>query len=405
MLNRDVYMRICMITRSYENIEERKDGYAIRCYQLAKILSNLKNTVYVLEFSKDYRKLTIGNINFIHMKCPMRKSRDNFLNSVLTFHPFREFFFQLKSLKVLYSYRKIVSTSDLVLVEGFLIPFAVFLARSLKKRVILDAHNVNLLLALSYRKVSKLVFFLRGIVYYFWEQLLIRLSDIIIVVSERERDFVQRGYAIVRSKIFVVPNVIEIQRCGYSRQELASLRKKWNLESKVVVTFVGNLKSVQNRKAAEYIINDLAPYFREKRKDAVFLIIGKGNKNVKCALPNVIFTGFTKDLAPLLAISDVCIAPLRVGSGTKTKVLTYMAYGKLIVATPIAMEGISIYGSKSVIVSNISGFAEALSRAIESLSILNKEGIKNMEIIEKYYSSKVLRRKMKDFLDRIYGMS
>ncbi|MEM3786063.1 MAG: glycosyltransferase family 4 protein [Nitrososphaeria archaeon] len=62
----------------------------------------------------------------------------------------------------------------------------------------------------------------------------------------------------------------------------------------------------------------------------------------KYHLPNVVFTGFIKELAPFLDISDVCIAPLRVGAEVKTKILTYMIYGKPIVTTPIGIQGISV---------------------------------------------------------------
>lgn len=78
-----------------------------------------------------------------------------------------------------------------------------------------------------------------------------------------------------------------------------------------------------------------------------FLLLERGKENFKYAPPNVIFTGFIEDLSFILEVSDICIAPLRVGAGIKTKVLEYIAYDKPIVTTPIGIEGIKTNGLKS----------------------------------------------------------
>jgi hypothetical protein len=50
--------------------------------------------------------------------------------------------------------------------------------------------------------------------------------------------------------------------------------------------------------------------------------------------------GAVSDIDAVIAGADLCLAPLAAGAGVKTKVLHYLAHGKLVIATPVALEGI-----------------------------------------------------------------
>ena len=65
-------------------------------------------------------------------------------------------------------------------------------------------------------------------------------------------------------------------------------------------------------------------------------------KEYICAhsLAEIFFTGFVEDIVTYLEMSDVCIAPLRVGCGVKVKIMEYLIHGKPIVATSIGAEGL-----------------------------------------------------------------
>ena len=396
-------MKISMI--SFGPVETKSNGYFIRCYHVARSLVELGHEVRVLQFpekkSSSLMKFQEG-IKFINLKGnEVNQNRfSRTFKNILTFDPFHSIMFQLYSLIELIRFRNHLKSSDIIFVESALIPFGIILSKVFKKRVILDTHCINKLLALNFRDGNFLVYCIRKILWDILERFATKFSDVIIVVSEQERDFVQTEYEIPESNIFVVPNVIEIERRDYPKEELANLRRKWGLENKIIVTFVGNLKSVQNRDAVEYIINDLAPYFRVKRKDIVFLIIGEGKENFRCDLSNIIFTGYVEDLAPLLEISDIYIAPLRVGSGVKTKVLKYMAHGKPIVSTPIGVEGIKMSETEqSIVITEIETFPKKLLNMIEIINRL--QYTRSSKIIGKLYSEESMRQKIDSLLRRV----
>jgi glycosyltransferase involved in cell wall biosynthesis len=314
----------------------------------------------------------------------------------LTFDPLYIAKFQLYSLLGLIRFRKHIKESDVIFVEGCLIPFANLLSKLSEKRIVLDTHCINKYLAFGYKRRKPLIYIARKYLWDILERFSTNLSDVVIAVSEKEKKIIKKEYKIPESRIYVVPNVIEIPEKKISKADPRRLKKEWGLENKIIATFVGDLESVQNMDAVKYIIKELAPYFWEKMKDVSILIIGRGKEQFKCNLPNVVFTGFIDDIGPFLELTDVCIAPLRVGAGTKTKVLEYMAYGKPAIITPIGAEGIYFCGVDSVKIKKIHEFPRAMLELLDNLE--HYKASDGIEIVKKNYSPEVLKSKLKKIM-------
>src|SRR5208283_154484 len=74
-------------------------------------------------------------------------------------------------------------------------------------------------------------------------------------------------------------------------------------------------------------------------------------------------TGRVPDIRPYLAAAFAAVAPLRIARGIQNKVLEAMAMGKPVVASPQALEGISLKpGEEALVASNPGDFAAALLR-------------------------------------------
>lgn len=119
-------MKICMI--SFGPVETRSNGYFIRCYHIAKSLVKLGHKVRVLQFSKEKTSNLVRSqegIKFIDLKGNEvgRNKFSRMLKSILTFDLFHLIKFQLYSLIELIRFRGYLKNSDIVFVEGALIPF------------------------------------------------------------------------------------------------------------------------------------------------------------------------------------------------------------------------------------------------------------------------------------------
>ncbi len=78
--------------------------------------------------------------------------------------------------------------------------------------------------------------------------------------------------------------------------------------------------------------------------------------------PSVHFTGTVDDVKPWLGQTDIFIAPLIEGAGTKLKTLEAMAMGLPIVGTPLAFQGLGgINGREYLVAKNDEEFAQSIA--------------------------------------------
>ena len=109
------------------------------------------------------------------------------------------------------------------------------------------------------------------------------------------------------------------------------------------VAFLGPSYMLPNRDGVEWFLRDVWPLVRSARPDAVFHVIGKvadNHKEVFEAAPGVHCTGFVEDLPAELASASCVVAPLRIGGGTRLKILDSWAMANPVVSTSIGCEGL-----------------------------------------------------------------
>jgi glycosyltransferase involved in cell wall biosynthesis len=66
----------------------------------------------------------------------------------------------------------------------------------------------------------------------------------------------------------------------------------------------------------------------------------------------VTVTGYVEDIRPYIAQSLIYVVPMRMGSGTKLKVLQAMALGKPVIATSTGAEGIEATPGEDIIIAD-----------------------------------------------------
>lgn len=117
--------------------------------------------------------------------------------------------------------------------------------------------------------------------------------------------------------------------------------------------FVGSLGWGPNREAAEILARNIWPAIASAWPDATMTLVGSDAPDVARALaakdPRFQVTGFVEDVRPFMARASFFVCPIRDGGGTKLKVLNALAMGKVVVADPIACEGISVDDGRDVL--------------------------------------------------------
>src|SRR5439155_3282615 len=102
------------------------------------------------------------------------------------------------------------------------------------------------------------------------------------------------------------------------------------------VAFLGPTYMFPNRDAVEFFLVDSWPLIRESRPDGSFHLIGKNSPDQKVHFerhPGVTCNGHVPDIRPHFAEAVVSVVPIRVGGGTRLKILDAWSMGKAIVST------------------------------------------------------------------------
>jgi glycosyltransferase involved in cell wall biosynthesis len=119
------------------------------------------------------------------------------------------------------------------------------------------------------------------------------------------------------------------------------------------VVYVGSLGYAPNGAAAVRLLDGIMPRVWQRRPDARLTIVGQGPDPALLARDDgarVRVVGRVADVRPYLARAHALCVPLRVGSGTKLKVLEALSAGVPVVCTPVAAEGLDLAADEHLLV-------------------------------------------------------
>src|SRR5215469_2356444 len=133
------------------------------------------------------------------------------------------------------------------------------------------------------------------------------------------------------------------------------------------VVYFGLLSYVPNVDAVIHFVKDIWPRIAEAHPEARCKIIGGQPPPSLLALsgPRLELTGFVSDLRPHLAAAAAVVVPLRLGGGTRLKIVEAMAMGKAIVSTTLGAEGIEAAAGRDILIEDEpAAFADAVNRLL-----------------------------------------
>ncbi len=108
--------------------------------------------------------------------------------------------------------------------------------------------------------------------------------------------------------------------------------------------FVGSPLHIPNVDAAVWLLTEIWPRIRGRCPEATLTLVYMDTPAVlklAAGQEGVRVTGRMLDMTPVYREADLCLAPLRIGSGTRFKILEAMALGVPVLSTAIGAEGLA----------------------------------------------------------------
>jgi glycosyltransferase involved in cell wall biosynthesis len=198
-----------------------------------------------------------------------------------------------------------------------------------------------------------------------------------VVTSERDRELL--GRAAPGSRITVVPNGVDT---GEYRPDAT--------RTTPTIAYVGGTTPFPNLDALDFFGEEILPRIRAVAPQASALWIGRASPFEQQHYRDrygIALTGYVDDVRPLMQEAACHVVPLRMGGGTRIKILNAWAMGKAVVTTSIGCEGLAtVDGDNLLIRDDPSAFAEAVARVLQDEALRVRLGRQGRATVERLYS-------------------
>ena len=279
---------------------------------------------------------------------------------------------------------------DLIQFEGLEMAIYLPLARQMqpRARLVYDAHNAefalqqviaevesgsrNRLPAALYSRIQA------GRIARF-ERVVCTAADAVIAVSPEDADALRP---------FRADRTIHVLANGIFSDDYAAPKQDVELGDSVLV-FTGKMDYRPNIDAMQWFTELILPKIRAEDPDARLYIVGQkphASLQTLRADDHVEVTGWVAEVQPFLQAAQVYVAPLRMGSGTRLKILEAMAAGCAVVATSTAVSGLDPETREALLIADSeTAFAQSVLDLLRHPDQRRTLGERAQQVVRKYY--------------------
>ncbi len=189
-------------------------------------------------------------------------------------------------------------------------------------------------------------------------------------------------------KIEVIPNGVDLD---YFQQDATE-------EDEISLVFTGSMDWYPNEDAVLYFCDHIFPLIKAQLPTVKFHIVGsKPTERVLKLqkMQGIFVTGSVEDIRPYIANAAVYVVPLRIGGGTRLKILQALAMRKAVVSTSVGCEGLDLQPDKHLLISDEpQRFAAGAVRLMKDSSMRRRLGDNGRKLVQERYDWNVIVRKL-----------
>lgn len=214
----------------------------------------------------------------------------------------------------------------------------------------------------------------------------------LVVCSEGDREFFTKN----PEKVWVLANGVDD-----TFLDAAPIPKKENH-----LVFVGTMNYAPNEDAMLYFCKEIFPLILQQSPLTTLAIVGLNPPSSIQALHNgtsISVHGNVPSIVPFVQEASASIVPLRVGGGTRLKILESMALGTPVVSTTIGAEGIELENNIDILLADKPhDFAKAVVNLLKDTGRQEAIITRGREKVKKQYLWSSIRKKLVQLvLDRL----
>ncbi len=211
------------------------------------------------------------------------------------------------------------------------------------------------------------------------ERRYLRLADRVLTVSETDRDAFA-GF-LAPGKLTVISTAVDVDYFQPIPVE----------ETANSLVFTGSMDWLPNEDAMLYFVDAILPLIKQQCPDVSLEVVGRSPSRKLQALAerekSVRLTGWVEDIRPFVARGSICIVPLRIGGGTRLKILEAMAMSKAVVSTSVGAEGLPVQAGENILLADTPGdFADSVVSLLRDSKERKRMGASARVLVQEKYS-------------------
>jgi glycosyltransferase involved in cell wall biosynthesis len=219
------------------------------------------------------------------------------------------------------------------------------------------------------------------------------LVDAIVAITERDLEFYRKlGY---RKEGISLPIGLDLSDYNHDFQ---------SFDKPLSLSFIGSLDWQPNMEGLLWFLDGPWKLLESTYKNLTFHIAGRNMPQVlqKYRSDKVILHGEVPDAATFISEHSIMVVPLLSGGGMRAKILEGMALGKIVISTPIGIEGIpAVNGEHAFITRTAEEFKSAIQYCFTQNGELKAMGKNAREFIGQNYDNVQLADQLLSFYEKI----
>lgn len=399
-------------------------GAKLRNYHLGRVLSEHAQIV-LLSFMDDGQSL--GNLESFYQKVvPVRRdpgyTAGKILRGALGRSPLPVLNYTTDAMKQTLARTLAEIEFDIVQVESIHLFAYLQIIHSARNRplAVCDWHNIES--ELMWRYSEREPNFLRrtyarktSVQLSALERAAMREFDAHVVVSPRDEERLQRLNPGAQS--FVIENGVDTAH--YSDDQIQQAHGIWAgkrgpglhmrsqspTEIRRRIVFVGSMDYHANVDAVVSFARDVWPLIHDSKPELTFTIVGRDPTAEVVALsstPGIEVTGTVDDVRPYYYESVAAIIPLRVGGGTRLKILEAMAAGVAVVSTTLGAEGLDVQHNENILIADTNQeLSEGLMRVVENDDLRGQLRSRGRDLVTRQYDWSTLGSRLFEIYQKL----
>lgn len=215
-----------------------------------------------------------------------------------------------------------------------------------------------------------------------------------VVTSDREVEAIRS--CAPDTPVAVVPNAVDVNYFAPSH----------NGAEPQTVIFNGTLGYRPNFDGVRYFIDEIWPLVRERYPSARLKLTGRndGVDTRSLMRAGVELLGEVPDIRPYVSGAAVVVVPIRIGGGTRLKVVEGLAMGKAMVSTAVGCEGVAVRdGEHLLIADDAPSFASKIFEVFENPALGDALGHAGRRLVETRYSWELASERLEGLYREING--